>query len=116
MKTTGAGSKKRSLAEFRAMHKVAGPNSPIYQSGLTMTSVRALKSSATTSPTPTAGATSPASTTTGPPTQPEKPFGIVSRHEGEMYSPENAATVSFGYFRTKSGLPPDVEKAKASKG
>ncbi len=87
MKTTGAGSKKRSLAEFRKMHKTAGPDSPIYQEGLTMTSVREVKRT-----------------------------GIVSWHEGELDSREDAsATVSFGYFRTKTGMPPDVEKAKAAK-
>jgi hypothetical protein len=51
MKTTGAGSKKESLAAFmKRVTRIAGPDSPIYREGLTMTSVRALKPSAMTSP------------------------------------------------------------------
>jgi hypothetical protein len=50
------------------------------------------------------------STTTGTPTQPAKRFGIVSFHEGELHSkPDSDATMSFSYFRTKTGLPPEVE-------
>ena len=45
-----------------------------------------------------------------PKVSPDKKFGIVSFHEGELESkPDSGATMSFGYFRTKMGLPSEVE-------
>jgi hypothetical protein len=46
---------KKRFDRLKAMVTVAGPDSPIYRSGLMMTSVRRLKPSIETSPTDTAG-------------------------------------------------------------
>ncbi|MFA5975175.1 MAG: hypothetical protein WC859_03310 [Elusimicrobiota bacterium] len=44
----------------------------------------------------------------------KKRTGIVSWHEGEFSSrPDQPAILSFGYFRTKSGRPPEVEAREA---
>ena len=45
--------------------------------------------------------------------KPVKVFGGVSFYEGALDSNlDSPTTVCFGYFRTKSGLPPEVEKAR----
>ena len=43
-----------------------------------------------------------------------KPIGVLWKHEGELSARgDSASFVSFGYFRTKSGLPPEVEAKRA---
>jgi len=49
----------------------------------------------------------------------QKPMGTgkVTKHVGELHSRKDSpATVSFGYFRTKSGLPPSVEERYEKEG
>ena len=59
----------------------------------------------------------PTSTTTGEPTKPAKGIGKVSYHEDDEDSQEDSPwTLSFNYFRTKSGLPPKVEARRYPNG
>lgn len=51
------------------------------------------------------------SSTTGEPTPKAKGTGILSFHEGELASrPDSGSTMSFGYFRTRSGKPPAQDR------
>ena len=58
--------------------------------------------------------TSSSNTTTGTSTPPARRTGIVSRGAVDPYSQEDSAVMSFGYFRTKSGLPPAQDQASSS--
>ena len=51
------------------------------------------------------------SDTTEQPNPTAKRTGIVSCHEGELSSQDGLTQVSFGYFRTTSGLPEKHNKA-----
>ena len=71
------------------------------------------QSSAFTGETPLATPNAPANVTTGESTEPAKPPSGHTRTVGALSSGDDSPwTVSFGYFRTKSGLPPKVEATR----
>ena len=49
--------------------------------------------------------------TTGQPAPTKKRYGIISETEGLAYS-QKGTNLTFGYLRTASGLPPEIEKKR----